>query len=79
MPSYSPELLPTPIRHSCGRRVRWLHNPSGSWVLIDAEPQPTGRVMLVLTPDGWIAETRRGYRAIALQQQGLELYRHHRC
>jgi hypothetical protein len=79
MPSYSPELLPTAIRHSCGERVRWCHDASGGWVLVDAEPHPAGRVMLVLTPDGWVAETRRPYRAIALRTQGLELYHHHHC
>lgn len=79
MMSHSPALLPTATRHRCGQRVRWCHSPSGKPVCIDAEPAANGRVLLVLIDGRWVAETRRSYRAIALRNQGAELYRHHRC
>lgn len=48
-------------------------------VLIDADPTPDGNLVLVLDPDGWVAERRRGYRASALRDQGHDLFRYHRC
>lgn len=71
--------LPGPVRHGCGRSVRWVHSPTGRAVLIDAEPQADGDLVLVLEERGWTAERRRGYRALGLRAQGAELYRHHRC
>jgi hypothetical protein len=72
-------LLPTATRHHCGARVRWVHTHSGGPLLIDAEPQHDGTVMLVLGDDGWTAEARRAYRALALRARGLELFKIHDC
>lgn len=73
-------LLPTATRcPRCDRRVRWVDTPAGSRCCVDADPHPQGDVVLVDADGHWVAERRRGYRAIALRDRGLELHRHHDC
>jgi hypothetical protein len=70
-PSYS-------CRH-CGSRVRLVESRLGGRLLLDLHPHADGRVVLLVEDGRWVGELRRGYRAIALREQGLELYRVHAC
>lgn len=73
-------LLPTPTRcRHCGARIRWCHSSAGGRVPINAEPSSDGRLVLMFTDGHWTCEHRRGYRAIALRELGLELYHYHHC
>lgn len=77
-------MLPTATRcPKCGARMRWVYSSRGGRIPIDAEPHPDGRGVLVLAEangmEQWVLETRRPYRAIALREQGSELYRIHIC
>ena len=73
-------LLPTATR--CGRchaRIRWVWSATGRRFPIDAQPHADGRHVLTLVDGRWVAERRRGYRALALAIESHELYRPHIC
>lgn len=73
-------LLPTATRcGTCHARIRWVINRRRRFFPINAEPDPDGRYMLDLIDGNWVAERRRGYRALALRTAGHELYSLHIC
>lgn len=73
-------MLPTVTRcRRCNARVRWVTGLAGRPMPIDAEPTSDGRLVLELIGDEWVAQRRRGYRALALQVDGHQLYRVHTC
>lgn len=72
-------MLPTATRcRRCGARVRWV-TCHGRRQPIDAEPSPDGRLVLELIDGQWVAQPRRGYRALALRADGHQLYIAHTC